>query len=500
MNYHSCIMPKLFRTLFCFFFVCGALSVPSTGQMSLYWQLNENSGTEAGDSSANGNIGTFPQPPFPGGSAPIIWSPGFQASGVHVRGYTYGYSGITASNSNYQILSQGNGSFSIAMWISLGSLDYTTFVSPLVTHDLAGTRGFRLGVNHAQTYSGWERKLKFWSTESGGTVSILSSTSLPLSIWNHVAVTYNGTTAKMYINGALAGQQAGTITNGADTFKLGGGFGGRVFSGTIDHVRVWQEALDIEDIVLAPIADATYNIPQNTGCGAGAFAIPLPDVISANSLPSNCNIVFRQESGPGSGEWMIGHPSPSIPNYLPNPGAASFTSSSANLAVAGDYRFSATAECLEAVQHFNRTVVHSAGDTYINFAMGGVIAGVSDFWTLQYANCSPITGFSNTGDCDTLSTAIMDFRERVQPGTVFQVTFDTQAEMYDPSVCEVFLRFLVPSGCQVWAQGPGWSESNEFVLLDQDAKAGYSYFTLRADPNIGFSVQTAAYQVKILRP
>src|SRR4030095_12363790 len=116
---------------------------------------------------------------------------------------------------------------------------------PLATNGLAGPQvhGFRLGVDYTYNYftsDHWEARLKFWSTEGGGTVSLLSSTLLVKYAWSQIAVIYDGATAKMYINGTLVGQQTGTITNGTETFKVGGGFNSRIFDGTIDEVRVWQ--------------------------------------------------------------------------------------------------------------------------------------------------------------------------------------------------------------------------------------------------------------------
>src|SRR4030095_4690974 len=262
-------------------------TLPSFAQapLKLHWNLNENTGTVAGDSSGQipANNGTFP-PPVPGGS-PIVWGPGYQGSGAYARGYSYTSNGITASNNTNQIFSSGNEAFSLAMWIlpSSGPPLWSPTVYPLATNALAGYgHGFRLGVEYTYDYVvGWQARLKFWSTESGGTVYLLSSTLLTKSAWNQISVTYDGTTAKMYINAALVGQANGTITNGTETFKVGGGFTPGVFYGTIDEGRVWQCTPDPSEIFRLPKLYWTLN--ENTGTEAsdssgngnvGTFPLP----------------------------------------------------------------------------------------------------------------------------------------------------------------------------------------------------------------------------------
>jgi Concanavalin A-like lectin/glucanases superfamily len=473
----------------------------------LYWRLNEIMGTEASDSSGNGNVGTFPLPPYSGGVEPVIWGTGLEGNGANFVGSIYPYDGITAPNNANQIFSQGNGAFTLAMWISPASNVPLGTVNPLATNEFASTRGFRLGLYYWYTSSpSYQllRHLKFWSTDSGGTVSLLSSTSLPVDAWSHIAVTYDGTTAKMYINGMLDGQQNGTITSGTETFKVGGGFNTRTFRGTIDQVRVWQGALDPVDIFLPTIPDATITIPQITGCGAGAVAIPLPIVIGG------CDLEFEQLSGPGFGNWVIGWFDGT--HTFPNPGFAKFDNpptdppTYANIAVAGDYQFSVVAECVNATQQFKRFLRHAQGDAYVNFAMGGVVAATDHVpetnldWSLQYSTCPQEYG-ACPSTCSSLSTPIIDFRERVQSGTEFPVTVRNLSSGEVGSLCYVFLRFTVPSNCTVFAHGPAWSPTGDFKVLavESHSEEGYNYYTLAADTSTVSPNAIVVYQVKIVR-
>src|SRR4030095_6651582 len=176
------------------------------------------------------------------------------------------------------------------------------------------------------------------------------------------------------------------------------------------------------------------------------------------------------------------------------------------LSAAGDYRFSVSAECVGLSQQFNRFLRHAPGDAYVNFALGGVVSSSSaDTWTLKYASCAYKTGeCENT--CPLLGGAIIDFRERVQPGSVFPVTVAVQSNNPDPEViptlCKVYLRFAVPSNCSVSAYGTAWSQTGVFreLLLESHSQEGYSYYTLAADPGFEGIFSSVVYQVKIERP
>jgi hypothetical protein len=72
------------------------------------------------------------------------------------------------------------------------------------------------------------------------------SAQLAASTWTHLAMTYDGTTLKMYMNGVLATStaQTGTITTSTNALQIGGDTTyGQYFKGLIDEVRVYNIAL-----------------------------------------------------------------------------------------------------------------------------------------------------------------------------------------------------------------------------------------------------------------
>ena len=80
---------------------------------------------------------------------------------------------------------------------------------------------------------------------SGG-FAVLSNDPVPSKQWTHVAVSYDGTTARFYVDGANAGaiplQHSGW--EGSHPLRLGATVGGGVarFRGSLDEVRLWSGA------------------------------------------------------------------------------------------------------------------------------------------------------------------------------------------------------------------------------------------------------------------
>jgi hypothetical protein len=85
----------------------------------------------------------------------------------------------------------------------------------------------------------------------GGYQEVSSSTSLPTNVWSHVATTWDGTTLRLYVNGAQVGSRAvaGTLSTTSDPLRIGGdATWGEYFAGTIDEVRVYNRALSAAEI------------------------------------------------------------------------------------------------------------------------------------------------------------------------------------------------------------------------------------------------------------
>ena len=74
-------------------------------------------------------------------------------------------------------------------------------------------------------------------TFDGGTQYTTGTAASPLNTWTHVALTYDGTTLRLYVNGALISTTArtGNLTTSTNPLQIGSdSIYGQYFAGLID--------------------------------------------------------------------------------------------------------------------------------------------------------------------------------------------------------------------------------------------------------------------------
>jgi len=74
---------------------------------------------------------------------------------------------------------------------------------------------------------------------------------VPLNTWTHLASTFDGSTLRLYVNGALAGSKAisGSVAATTNPLRIGGNtIWGEFFTGQIDEVRLYNRALSAGEI------------------------------------------------------------------------------------------------------------------------------------------------------------------------------------------------------------------------------------------------------------
>jgi hypothetical protein len=96
----------------------------------------------------------------------------------------------------------------------------------------------------------------FFFETSANTYEITSFTSISINAWHHVVATYNGSMAKIYVDGVLRNQSAatGTISNRHRYLRIGGNTGDSYFNGTIDEVRVYNRSLSPQQVYVNYLA------------------------------------------------------------------------------------------------------------------------------------------------------------------------------------------------------------------------------------------------------
>ena len=73
-----------------------------------------------------------------------------------------------------------------------------------------------------------------------------SSTAITAGTWSHVALTFDGTTVRAYINGVASGTNAvsGTMFASTADIEIGARNNAHFFNGNIDEVRIWTRSIN----------------------------------------------------------------------------------------------------------------------------------------------------------------------------------------------------------------------------------------------------------------
>jgi hypothetical protein len=194
------------------------------------WHLDELSGATASDSSGNGNTGTLVNDPQ--------WVAGKFGNALSFSSVSENYVEVT----NDTELNPAN--ITVEAWVNLSS-----FTSrPCIVGKGTGSIGAYYLVVET---SG---KVRLWYTLSTGNWHYVESTiTLSTNTWYHLAGTYDGTDAKVYINGVEEGKKydPGSLrmTDSNNVFIGCGPNAGYGFSdGIIDEVRIWNTALTANQI------------------------------------------------------------------------------------------------------------------------------------------------------------------------------------------------------------------------------------------------------------
>jgi PKD repeat protein len=189
--------------------------------------FEEGSGTTTSDASGSANNGTLNG---------ATWT----AAGKYGNALSFNGSGavVTVPNSASLGLS---GAMTVEAWV------YPTSVGgwqPVVYkyNDLYYLLGSNPGANEPATGVG--------DTATAGDM-ISSGTSLAVNTWTHLAGTYDGTTIRLYVNGAQVAStpHTGSISSSGNPLTIGGNTAdGNYFTGVIDEVRVYNQALTVSQI------------------------------------------------------------------------------------------------------------------------------------------------------------------------------------------------------------------------------------------------------------
>jgi regulation of enolase protein 1 (concanavalin A-like superfamily) len=227
--------------------------------------FNEGTGASAGDTSGNGGTGTING---------ATWAAG-----------RYGQA-LSFDGSDEVMLGDIDlpGAFTVMGWLQTRSL-YTTGCASAVM------KAFDYGIEmcggelwaSVGTGTGWSAQLKqTWTTAD-------------LNVWKHVAVSYDGATLRLYVDGVLAGSGTGTHATNNNQLILGRWTpASEYWNGLIDEIRVYSRALTAAEIQTdrtTPIAGGTSNQAPTATLTAPAngatFTGPASITLTANAADAN---------------------------------------------------------------------------------------------------------------------------------------------------------------------------------------------------------------------
>lgn len=248
------------------------------------WPLDEGTGSLAADASGNGLDGVL--------ESGAAWGPGQQGTGGLLGG---GSSLIRISDSGTGSSIDITDALTIALWMLPLELDRAAQI--LVSKD----DSYELGLNRLG--------LARWDLRLANQTAVVATTPLEEGVWQHLAVTWNGSTACAYYNGLLDGCAPFTGLLVPNDLDLGLGArptalvgGGPVFHfwGGLDNVRIFDlpfPEFAIAELVLAEITDIVPPVRSNL---APTSSLPAGTTTATISLttdePADCRYDTRADT------------------------------------------------------------------------------------------------------------------------------------------------------------------------------------------------------------
>jgi Concanavalin A-like lectin/glucanases superfamily/Zinc finger, C3HC4 type (RING finger) len=237
------------------------------------WSFNEGHGTIVNDDSGSGNTGDLIGSPF--------WTSGVDQGGL---GFNSGDDAVRLSSSALQ------GPFSM--------LSITVWVFPTSFSnecDPAGQYGPRVISTTESASIGWALAHApgsgYLSIDFRGVAHYRTRARLSLLAWSHVAVTYDGSSLKTYINGSVADTRPSTgvirrgvapmIGNEPQSNGAVQNSGHGAFQGVLDELQVFSCALSSSEVIA--LALLSQSLPTSVVASSSAGT---PPTLSTSSVGS----------------------------------------------------------------------------------------------------------------------------------------------------------------------------------------------------------------------
>ncbi len=171
-------------------------------------------------------------------------------------------------------------------------------------------------------------------TFGGTNANAYGAAALTANTWSYLALTYDGATLRLYVNGTLVGSQAktGAITTSTNQLQIGGdSLYCQYFSGLIDEVRVYNIALSaaaIQTDMNTPISASTDGTPPSAPGTLTASAVSANEIdLSWGAATDNVGVtgyqIFRCQNAGCTGYTLLAAPTGTATTYKDTSVAAS---------------------------------------------------------------------------------------------------------------------------------------------------------------------------------
>lgn len=246
----------------------GSTPPPTTGLVAAY-AFNEGSGTTVTDASGNGNNGTISN---------ATWS----TSGKFGKALSFNGTNalVTIKDATSLHLTSG---MTIEAWVNPSSITGAW-------RDVIYKGDDNYAIEATSTNSGAVPGAV--ATINGSDLAAYGTAALAANSWSHLALSFDGSTMRFYVNGTQVSSVAmsGTLATSSNALQIGGdSIYGQFFAGLIDEVRIYNTALSAAQIQ----SDMTTAIGTTT-------QTKTPGLVAAYSFSEGTGTTVADASGNGN--------------------------------------------------------------------------------------------------------------------------------------------------------------------------------------------------------
>jgi hypothetical protein len=336
-------------------------------------------------------------------------------------------------------------------------------------------------------------------------VAGLSAT--PVGMWSYVAMTYDGTELRLFVNGTQVSSRAttGTIQTTASPLWLGGNQPyGEYFEGVIDDLRIYNRALgesEIQADMASPVAAGSpARNPANLVVSAQRLPTHATGLVGAYSFDTGSGVVAIDDSGNGNVGMISGATWTTQGRYgnalrFDGAGDTVRVPPSASLDVGSGLALSAWVRPT-AAQSGWRTIVQREPDTYFLTAgsdLEGLVGRIDDL--IAGAVVAAATWFSMVMVRSRGSWVGQRRRTwriaaaMVLVGCVVDAAFAPSATLFGPTLLAVW--FAASASRQIEAAS-GWILAIALTAATAASLAGVAWFGIRMQKDDGGLARSAA--------